>query len=70
MNEERKKAVRDGTLLNSLLLPVPTNKRVKDGQDVTAVLNHARENVAQARLALGLAVPLGEDRGGNFNVTT
>jgi hypothetical protein len=46
-------------LLNALLLPVPADKRVEDCEDVTTVFNHARKNVAQARLAFGFPVPLG-----------
>ena len=58
------------SLLNALLLPIPTNERIEDGEDMTAVFKHARKNVAQARLALCFAMPLGEYRGRHFNVTT
>jgi len=61
---------RDRTLLNALLLAVPANQRVKDGEDMAPVFQHAGKNVAQPRLALGFAVPLGEDRGRHFDVAT
>jgi hypothetical protein len=59
----------DEGLLNALLLPVPTNQRVEDGEDMAAVFKHARKNVAQAGLTLGFSVPLGQDCGRHFNVT-
>ena len=58
------------SLLNALLLSIPTNERIEDGQDMPPVFQHARKNVAQARLALCFAMPLGEDRGRHFDVTT
>jgi hypothetical protein len=55
--------------LNALLLAVPADERIEDREDVAAVFNHARENVAEFRLALGFAMPLGEDRGRHFNIS-
>jgi hypothetical protein len=55
-------------LLDALLLAVPTHERVKDSEDVAAVFDHAGEDVAQLRLALCFAMPLGEDRGRDFDV--
>ena len=57
-------------LLDALLLPVPADKSVEDCEDVTTVFNHARENVAQARLAFGFAVPFCQDRGWNLDIAT
>ena len=58
------------SLLNALLLSIPTNERIEDGQDMPPVFQHARKDVAQARLALCFAMPLGEYRGRHFDVTT
>lgn len=55
-------------LLNSLDLTVRAHEGVKDGQDVTTVVNHAGKDVAELRIVLGLAVPLGEDHAGDFDV--
>ena len=57
------------SLLNALLLAIPTNERIEDGQDMPPVFQHARKNVAQARLALCFAMPLGEDRGRHFDIS-
>jgi hypothetical protein len=57
-------------LLNALLLAIPANERVEDGEDMAAVFKHARKNVAQTGLTLGVAVPLGENGGRHFDVTT
>ena len=54
--------------MDALLLAVPADERVKDGEDVAAVFDHTRENVAQLRLAFCLAMPLGEDRRRDFDV--
>ena len=59
---------RDRTLLNALLLAVPANERVEDGEDMAPVFKHAGKNVAQPRLALGFAVPLGKNRGRDLDV--
>src|ERR1700740_1981010 len=55
-------------LLHALLLAVPTNQRIEDSEDVAAVFDHARENVAQARLAFRFAMPLGQHRRRHFDV--
>ena len=65
----RTNPVGDG-LLNALLLAVPTNEGIEDGEDMAAVFKHARKNVAQAGLALGFAVPLSEDRRRHLDVAT
>jgi hypothetical protein len=44
-------------LLDALFLGVPSHEGVKDGENVTAVFDHAVENIAQFRVALGVAVP-------------
>jgi hypothetical protein len=56
------------TLLNADRAGFETDEGVEDGQDVAAVLYHAVEIVAQAGLALGFAVPLGQDLGGHFDI--
>ena len=56
------------TLLDALLLAIPTNQGVKDGQDMPAIFNHAGKNVAQPRLAFRFPVPLSENRRGHLNV--
>jgi len=56
--------------LNALLLAVPANQGIKNSQDVAPVFHHSRKDVAQTRFALGFAVPLGKDRGRNFNIAT
>src|SRR5437868_12600452 len=56
-------------LLNALHLAVPPDQRVKNRQNVTAVFDHAEENVAEFWLALGIAVPLRKHRRRHFNVT-
>jgi hypothetical protein len=45
-------------LLNALFLGVPSNEGIEDGEDVAAIFDHAVENVAEFRVALGIAVPL------------
>ena len=55
-------------LLDALLLSVPADEGVEDGQDVAAVFDHAIENVAQLGIAFGIAVPLQEHRRRNFNI--
>jgi hypothetical protein len=59
---------RRGSLLDALLLPVPTNERIEDSKDVAAVFDHAGENVAKSRLALRFAMPLSENGGWYFDV--
>ena len=59
-----------GGLLNALLLAIPANQGIEDCQDVTPVLDHPRENVAQARFALRFTMPLRKNRGRHFDVPT
>ena len=58
----------EARLLNALLRPVPTDQAIEDGQNVTAIIDHAREDVAELRVMLRFAVPLRKNRGGNFDV--
>jgi len=51
-----------------MVLHFGTDKSVKDGEDMPAVFEHARENVTKLGFALGFAVPLGEDRWRNLNI--
>ena len=51
-----------------MVLDLGADERVKDGEDMAAVFEHARENVAQLGFTLGFAVPLGKNRGGNLDV--
>jgi len=56
------------TSLNALRVTVGTHQGIEDSKDVTAVIHHARKNVAKLRVAFCLAVPLGEHRCGHFDV--
>src|SRR5437762_1467741 len=40
---------------------VGSDERVEDGEHVAPVIHHALKNVLQLRIALGFAVPFGED---------
>ncbi len=55
-------------LLNESWLSLLADKGLENRQDVAAVLDHAIEDVTQTRLALRLAVPAGQDCGGNLDV--
>lgn len=44
------------------------DKGIENRQNVTAVFDHARKHVAEMRFALGIFVPLREDRRGNFDI--
>jgi hypothetical protein len=55
-------------LLDALFLGVPANQGVEYGQDVAAVFDHAVEDVAEFGVALGVAVPLQEYRGGHLDI--
>ena len=55
-------------LLEALGAGVEADKSLKDSQDAPAVFHHVLENVAQSGLALGFAVPLGEDSGRHFDI--
>jgi len=56
------------SLLNALRVTIRTHKGIEDGQDVTAVIHHARKNIAKLRVAFCLAVPFGQDDRGHFDV--
>jgi hypothetical protein len=55
-------------LLNALLLGVPPNQGIEDGEDVPPVFDHAVEDVAELGVALGVAVPLDHDGLGHFDI--
>jgi hypothetical protein len=57
-------------LLEMAMLRLRTNQRVENGKDMAPVFDHTREHTAKLRLALGVFVPLGQNRGRNFNVST
>src|SRR6266513_1250064 len=58
-----------GRLLNALRVTVRTHQDIEDGQDVTAVIHHARKNITKLRVAFCLAVPFGKDNRGYFDVS-
>jgi hypothetical protein len=60
--------VKKGDLLDALLLSVPADQGIENGEDVTPIFDHAVENVAEFGVALGVAVPLQQDCLGHFNV--
>src|SRR6267143_2955621 len=55
-------------LLNAKLLVVGTDERIKNGQNVAAVIHHPRENVTQIGVTLCFAMPFGQDRGWNVDI--
>ena len=55
-------------LLNVMVAKVGTDQGVEDGQNVAAVIHHARKYVTEMRFALGILVPLRQDGWRNFNV--
>jgi hypothetical protein len=55
-------------LLHALGARLGVDQSFEDGEDVAAVFDHAREEVAQRGLALGLAMPHQQNSGGDFNV--
>ena len=55
-------------LLNALLLGVPSNEGIEDGEYVAPIFDHTIENVAEFRVALGIAMPLQKDRGRYLNI--
>src|SRR5208282_5908458 len=59
-----------GRLLHAVVVNVGANQRIEDRQDVPAVLQHAREDVAQLRLAFRFFVPFGENQSRHFDVLT
>jgi hypothetical protein len=55
-------------LLNALLLGVPSNEGIEDGEYVAPIFDHTIENVAEFRVAFGIAMPLQKDRGRYLNI--
>src|SRR5712692_3803548 len=55
-------------LLKALRLRVVADQGLEDGQDVPPVFHHALEHIAEAGLALHLAVPAGQHGGRHFDV--
>src|SRR5580700_1000350 len=47
---------------------IETNQGIENRQDVPAVFHHSREDVAQARFALSLAVPASQDVNRHFDI--
>ena len=68
MSDGRVAAGENRDLLNALLLGVPADQGVEDSQNVAAVFDHAVEDVAEFRVALGVAVPLEQDGLGHLDV--
>jgi hypothetical protein len=58
----------ESSLLDALLLSVPAHQGIENGEDVAPVFDHAIKNVAQFRIAFGVAVPLQEDRRRDFDI--
>jgi hypothetical protein len=56
-------------LLNALRVTVRTHQGFENGQDVTAIIHHARKNITKLRIAFRLAVPFGQNHGGHLNVS-
>lgn len=52
------------------MLRFGTDQRVENRKHMAPVFHHAREHTTKLRLALGVFVPLGQNRGGNLNVST
>jgi hypothetical protein len=57
-------------LLNALGARFGIHEDIKNGEDVAAVIEHARENVAERRIAFRFAVPLDQNRRRNFDVAS
>jgi hypothetical protein len=55
-------------LVNALRQAVGAYQRIEDGQHMAPIVDHAGKNIAEMRVALAFAVPLGEDGAGDFNV--
>jgi hypothetical protein len=55
-------------LLNALFLGVPPDQRIEDCKYVAPVFHHAVEDVAEFRVALGVPMPLQQDRLGYLDV--
>jgi hypothetical protein len=45
-----------------------TDEGIENSEDVAPVFNHARKYATEVRFALGVFVPLGENRRGNLDV--
>lgn len=56
------------SLLHVLVLALGTDERVKNGEYVAAIFDHAGKNVAQMRLAFRILMPFRENRRGNLNI--
>src|ERR1700737_2122701 len=56
-------------LLNALRVTVRTHQGVEYGQDVSAVIHHARKNITKLRVAFCLAVPFRKDHRRYFDVS-
>jgi hypothetical protein len=54
--------------LDPVVLDFRADEGVKDGKNVAAIFEHAGENVPQLGFALGFAMPLRKNRGGNFDI--
>src|ERR1700747_1241288 len=55
-------------LLNALRLAVGPHQRIKNSEHVSPGIPHALEDIFQLRIALGFAVPFGENRAGHLDV--
>jgi hypothetical protein len=56
-------------LLKAAMQRLRTDQRVEDGQHMAAVLHHTREYRKKLRLPLSVFVPLGQNRGRNFDIS-
>jgi hypothetical protein len=54
--------------VNSLILSVGADERVKNRENTMTVLCHAREDIPELRLTLGIAMPFGKHGRRHFNV--
>jgi len=55
-------------LLHALGARFGIDENIENGQNVTAKIEHAREDVSQRRVALGFAVPLQQHRRWDFDI--
>jgi hypothetical protein len=56
-------------LLDALGLAVRTYESIEEGEHMAPVIDDARENITELRVAFRLAVPFGQDCGWNFDVS-
>jgi len=56
-------------LLNALGLAVRAYKSIEEREHVAPVIDYARKNIPELRVALRLAVPFRKDRRGHFDVS-